>query len=51
MSEVDPEEIETGQKMWLSEKVTSLEKENTAENGAPDIGDKTRHPRKHGKAS
>ena len=29
MSEVDPEEIETGQKMWLSEKGTSLENENT----------------------
>ena len=28
MSEVDPQEIETGQKMWLSEKVTTLEKEN-----------------------
>ena len=29
MSEVDPQEIETGHKMWLSEKVTTLEKENT----------------------
>ena len=28
MSEVDPEEVETGQKMWLVEKVTSLENEN-----------------------
>ena len=28
MIEVDPQEIETGQKMWLSEKVTTLEKEN-----------------------
>ena len=28
MSEVDPVEEETGKKMWLSEKVTSLEKEN-----------------------
>ena len=28
MSEDDPEERETGQKMWLIEKVTSLEKEN-----------------------
>ena len=28
MSEVDPQEIETGQKMWLSEKVTTLEREN-----------------------
>ena len=28
MSEVDPEEAETGQKMWLVEKVTALEKEN-----------------------
>ena len=28
MSEVDPQEIETGHKMWLSEKVTTLEKEN-----------------------
>ena len=28
MSEVDSEEIETGQKMWQAEKVTSLEKEN-----------------------
>ena len=28
MSEVDPEEVETGQKMWLVEKVTALEKEN-----------------------
>ena len=29
MSEVDPQEIETGQKMSMSEKITSLEKENT----------------------
>ena len=28
MSEVDPQEIETGHKMWLSEKITSLEREN-----------------------
>ena len=28
MSEDDPEEMETGQKMWLVEKVTTLEKEN-----------------------
>ena len=28
MSEVDAEERETEQKMWLAEKVTSLEKEN-----------------------
>ena len=28
MSEVDPEERETGHKMWLSQKITSLEKEN-----------------------
>ena len=28
MSEVDQAEVETGKKMWLSEKVTSLEKEN-----------------------
>ena len=28
MSEVAPEEIETGQKMWMNEKITSLEKEN-----------------------
>ena len=28
MSEVDPGEEETGKKMWLSAKVTSLEKEN-----------------------
>ena len=30
MSEVDPEERETGHKMWLSQKITSLEKENEA---------------------
>ena len=28
MSEDDPEEREIGQKMWLAEKVTTLEKEN-----------------------
>ena len=28
MSEDDPEERETGQKMWLMDKVTTLEKEN-----------------------
>ena len=28
MSEVDPGEVEKGKKMWLSEKVTSLEREN-----------------------
>ena len=28
MSEDDPEEVETGQKMWLVEKVTSLENQN-----------------------
>ena len=28
MSEIDPGEVETGKKMWLSEKFTSLEKEN-----------------------
>ena len=28
MSEVDPEEMETGQKTWLVEKVTTIEKEN-----------------------
>ena len=28
MSEVDPQEIEAGQKMWLAEKVTTLEREN-----------------------
>ena len=34
MSEDDPEERETGQKTWLVEKVTSLEKENGELKGA-----------------
>ena len=28
MSEVDPGEVETGPRMWLSVKVTTLEEEN-----------------------
>ena len=28
MSEIDPGEVETGKKMWLSQKVTALENEN-----------------------
>ena len=52
MSEDDPQEIETGQKMWLSEKVTTLEKENAElKKGAPGDGDEALHPREHCKAS
>ena len=48
MQEDTPEEVDTARKMWLNEKVTSLERERGIEGEAPTDGGEACPPREGG---